>query len=364
MRNNNPKEKILKYSVGKTFIVVSIIVMVISLIGYILLLYYDNQFSIEILSNSITNNLSSNEIKNYKNYINWLNIGEGILMLFLSVSASSILGLLLKINENNNLYADLLTNDVFASKDFYDTLNENNREQILSNLESRMFFDGSKAKSDMYSYIRNSLNDSMEDGYYYKSCKYDIHCTIHDNYIEKSILKTVKILPITKSFTLKKFLVAASRHTKIVGKDAFTLKGIKIDSKSVEDKYIEKKPAPVLDFDRKNGYTENIEVKCTKQIDLSLKTAHEIQIEYITRVPVTDLSYSCRLKHACKNYSFSFRLTDNTNKKYRLQASAYGFVDDASKTPNQTDDKNSVNIEFSGWMFPSDGVSIILKEDK
>lgn len=358
------KEKILKYSVSKNYIVVSVIVMIVSLIGYFLLLYYDNQFSIEILTNSITHNLSSNEIKEYKNYINWLNVGEGFLMLFLSVSATSILGLLLKINENNNIYSELITNDIFASKDFYNTLSEENREQMLNNLESRMLFNDSKTKSDMYTYIRKSLNDSLEDGYYYKSCKYDIRCTIYKDYIEKSILKTVKLLPINNAFTLKKFLVAASRHTTITGKDAFTFKGLKVDGKSVDNKYIEKKSAPVLDFDKKNGYTENIEVKCTRQINLSPKNAHEISIEYITIVPISDLSYSCRLKHACKNYSFSFRLTDKTNKNYRLQASAYGFVDDASKTPNQLDDKNSVNIEFNGWMFPSDGVSIIIKEDR
>lgn len=357
------KTKILKFHTSKNYIVALTIAFVVFLIVYLLLKYYDNSFSIDILINK---RITGEEIQALKEKIKWINMGETVLLFFLSAALSSILGVLWGIKAKNNLYSDLLTNDVFASEDFYNALSSENREKIHNNLNEHLLFDGSKIKTKMYSYVTDKLNDSFDDNYYYEECNYDIKCTIFEDRLEKKILKTIKLKPIKEKHTLKEIRIASSKYM-ANEKSKFGLPfdkvKVKINNSTVDkQKYIKEIKGEITDTDKKSGYNEHKIIKCTKTIDLSNKKAQKIEIEYTTIVPPNDLSYVCRLDHACKKYSFNFSVISKNKKEYSIDVAAFGFLDDASGSPVHSDDDMSAIVKFDNWMFPQDGVSLSLIE--
>ena len=94
-------------------------------------------------------------------------------------------------------------------------------------------------------------------------------------------------------------------------------------------------------------------------MNFSNKTPIKIEVEYVTRCPKNDKVYTCRLQYPCKKFDFNFHLI---NDDYLINASAFGFIDDAESSPNRSDDAKNLSIKFENWIFPRDGVCICLEK--
>ena len=357
------KNKVFKYHTNPTSIVCLSILCVVSIVVYLILVYFDNSFSVEVLLNS---ELTKTDISKYKDIIKWLNVGQSFVIIIMSTFASSIIAGLICKKDNNNLYSSLITNDVFASEDFYTALSKDNKNKVLRNLEQHLYFENSKVKSDMNSYIRDTLCDSRANKvYYYEKCHFNIHCTIYDDHIQKDIVKTMELLPVTKEpTTLKKLFLVSATYTDINDRyDCLKIKYIKINDKTLDDKYFTPANGELSGLDEKIGYNKSQKIYCKKPLDLPQKKPVKVEVKYTTNTPKTDNIYTCRLKHACRRFSLSFHMDIKDGKKYKLKPAAFGFVDDASHTPNHADDNQSLSIVFDNWMFQNDGVFVAISEE-
>ena len=360
MKNKN---KILKYHTSNTSVVVLVILCALSFIGYLILIYFDKSFSVEVLVNT---ELVQSDVLKYKEYIKWLNVAQSVVVIMMSTFVSAIISGLICKKDNNHLYSDLITNDVFASEDFYTALADDNKNMMLKNLEQHLYFGDSKVKADMHSYIRKKLYESIGDNdYYYSKCDFNIHCTIYDDHIQKDIVKTMDLLPVSKKQTkLKKLFLVSATYTDINETyGCLKINHVKINGKKVDSKYYGSKNGDLSGFDEKIGYNKYQKIYYNKELDLPQKDPVKVEIKYTTNTPKTDDIYTCRLKHACRRFSLSFNTDVKDGQKYKLKPAAFGFVDDASQTPNHADDCQSLSIVFDNWMFQNDGVFIAISKE-
>lgn len=370
MANNNKEKKRIKYKklykyyVDKPGIAWKIILSVILLIVYAFLTYFGNLQNAKL----IVNELSTKQIIDIQGKLNVIGTINSVLLLVITVLLSSALASLFTIKERNHFYSDILSNDVFSSDDFIESLTEENKNLIYNNLSKSLSLENSKAKTRMFAHMRDKLNDSFNDGdYYYKECILDIKCDIYDNYIEKEIIKTIKILPISsgKPTNIKDLFIVSSKNI-IKNNEEYGLfpdsVSVKINDNPVKKKDIHQQEGNISDFDKRNGVKEHSIFTCKKTINLPVNTPQRINIAYTSKVPIDDIVYVNRLSKACENFTFNFRINPKNGKNYSIDAAAFGFVDDGSNSPIHSDESGSVFIKFDNWLFPHDGVSITLIE--
>lgn len=355
--NRKEKVKVLKYRTNKTSMFLIGIISFILVIGYIFCLYNENSLTLEMLNNK---DLSIDDIALKRATINIINIVASLLVVCFSVFLSAIFSSLMIKKDQNHLYSDLITNDVFASDDFYLSLDDSNQQKVLKNLEQHIYFNDKKPLSDMYLFVRNRLSEPFEGGdYYYNKCSYNVSCDIFENYIHKDITKTFHILPISKEQKrLKEFFVASSTFEEKALYEPLKINYIKINGKEVADKEYHFSEHEITALDEKSGYTKCKEVYCSHNIDLSSKTPVIVEINYETNVPKNDTNYACRLNHPCKNFSFTFSNHIKDNNKYKLVPTAFGFVEDGKECSTTKNDDQVIHLEIDKWMFACDGVCI------
>ena len=115
-------------------------------------------------------------------------------------------------------------------------------------------------------------------------------------------------------------------------------------------------------YNEKSGYSKRIIVKYNRSLNISPDKETLIEMRNITRVPINDIAFTCRLKFPCHKFSFSYRIIGENASNYRLNARAFGFAESGKSAPNRHDDEPEISISFDNWVFPHDGVAVTMLE--
>ncbi len=281
----------------------------------------------------------------------------------ISIAASSLLtSVFIEKRDKNNLINDVVVHDFLTSEYFVNKLDDDEFNNLLVSLEKKKYFTGNKMKAYMYAAIRKKLNTAPLDDkpLYYEKCTYDIKCRDYDDYIEKEFLKSIEVKCIDRCFKEKQFILLSVTNCPIDGLETSEIKSFKIDKKPIDLNLIKKAPFKVSSMSIKQGYSQGFNYCYDGIIDFSGTHKITIDVEYITRTPKDDATYTVRLPYPCKSFNFKFSLD---SKNYNINPIAFGFIDDAKDSPNRSNDRKNVTINFEDWIFPLDGVCVILEKN-
>lgn len=337
---------------------ITIVLTAICVIFLILSIIYANYYSIDTSANPINESYQNNEL--YKIAC----ITKEIMTVATSIfGVNLLLSACVERKNKDSAFEEFFVKDIMYSPKFYDHLDNTEKEKILHNLETNVYFENSEIKKEMFTNIINKLTNENSD-YIFAECKFDINCEFKDEFIEKEIIKTVFIKPINNKHQISHFPILNISSAKIDNKESVELVEVKINDKKIN----KHKDTATKDYENGNniekklGYDNIQKLTLKKKLKFNSKYAYnKIEIKYITRVPLNDLSYICRMATPCKKFSLTFEIKNNDN--YRVNAYAFGFIDDGKDSVNH-DDINKVNVEFKDWIFPSDGVAISLSHFK
>ncbi len=346
-----------KYKISKNAKIILGITSGILAVVYFFLLYYENSFSITTMVQQ-EQEITDATIKT----LNHINVFKNCILVVLSMLVSSFISaLLIDTKSKNSIVTDLMEKDIFSNPEFYSLLNESHKQNILCQLEKDLYFSGQNEFQNMFSSMRNSILQMSKEQIYYEECDLDIKCVIYDEYIEKNILRTVKVKSYNGTVSLNKYLLMTCAYTDLEDGEAIGINKFLIDDNPIDISEIEKisidNDSP---FNDKSGYNIMKKYVYKNNIDIDSICGKKIQLEYTTRVPLNDKTYSCRMPYACKSFAFEFTLNGNNIDNYRLNTIAFGFIDDGQKTPNRTNDHLKTKVSFNNWIFPYDGVTVTI----
>lgn len=360
MRKSNKTFSTLeKYQLSKQSKIIFAAVTVLLSIIYIFLLYYENSFSIEAMIQQ-NQEIANTAIKR----LNYINVFKNCILIILSMLVTSFISaLFIDTKSKNSVFADLIVNDIFSDSTFYTLLEKSHKQNILNGLESDVYFSGKTELQSMFASVRDSVLEISKEGIYYDKCSIDIQCRVHNDYIEKTILRTVKIKSYDKNgFRLTDYPLVTCTYSDDIPYKPIEMKALSIDNKPIDLSRIKRITLnDKSSLYTKSGYTASEKYVYDDIIDISYKKSKEIKVEYITRVPLNDKTYSCRMPYACKSFLLEYTIKQSQDN-YGLNTVAFGFIDDATKTPNLSNDMSSVKVSFDNWIFPYDGVAVTICE--
>ena len=286
-----------------------------------------------------------------------------IILVVFSITGSALIStVLIEKKKSNKIVEEIFIDDFFTSNKFLDIIDDENKNRILDSLLAGKHFEGCKEKAEMLRAVIEKINLPVFDfDFCYEKCDLDIVCEIKENYIEKTVLKHVRIKSLEKTKNVKDYNILSISASDLVDITPVEIKKVRIDGTVLSESLIKKQSKPASDsLNMKRGYSTNYSFCVDKTLNFSNKKPIDFQIEYTTRCPLNDISYFCRMPYPCKEFDFKFHVK---NKNYHVNPSAFGFIDDAKDSPNSSSDRQSVSIKFEDWIFPLDGVCILLEKN-
>lgn len=301
--------------------------------------------------------------------INFINVIENFITVLFSIVFSSLIScVLIEKRDKNSIYGE-------AFEDFC----ENSTVQVKLPEHANEMVSVSMAKEIKKQRIPDDLLQTVirktimpERPYYYDKCTIDVVCTIQDGILVKTISKNIYIRSYDDSYIFGKdgpsFIIASQNG--MVGKE----KSIEVKSASICSQDGRSRPMAVPvnslhvstsdvqeQLSRKQGYVRNTRISYNGELKITNKYATKVSAEYITRVPVDDLTYVFRVPCACKNLQVRYRLEGMS--EYAVSGNAFGFLDDANSTLNNHKN-NELEFTFDDWVFQRDGVCIGMNKKK
>lgn len=354
----NNKKIFKKYIVKKSAVILSAFILFCSIVAFICLrehvsklesrLAHAEDAQVELIAEEI----AATEI--YKEYV---------LIVFSIFCSTTLSAIFIERNNANKIVEDVFVNDVFTTDRFWNMLNDEERSKALVTLDSLSHFDGNLTKGEMYDAVRRKINsfEGVKSEYFYEEYYLDVSCTVTDRYIEKRILKKAKVKSFSKAKRSQDFLILAIASPEQNEFVSAQINRVRINGKNLDLKYITGDSYRVENdrMSEKRGYMRHSIFKINKVLDFSNKTPQDIEVEYVTRCPLNDLVYTCRMPCACKKFNFKFQVE---TEGYVLNPVAFGFIDDAKDSPNHTEDRKNVSLRFEDWIFPQDGVCVYLEK--
>lgn len=364
MANNRP----YKFTTNKTSIILSIIIVVISIFFIFFLNVEIKNIEEEAVPVSLITDENNSNLyfsQNNQDNINkkvWLSSIKEVFVVLCSILGTNlIVSVIIEKKSQNDLYDEFITEDLLQNPKFLKSIDKEKRKTLLNSLEKIDYMGENKPYSELVNNVREKIINS-DYKYYFLSSKTDIICKICPKYIEKEIIKIVEIKSFNDSYTDENYIITKIASQKIANKQSIEIKKLVINdfSQDINNdiEYIDtttKDDAYNIYYDNIN-YTIRGHYRLKKPITFYNNITTTIQINYVTRVPLTDKVYSARLSVPCKEYHFRFKIDDST-ANYKINAQAFGFQDDAMKNPAGSR-KNEVSYEMNDWIFPSDGVFI------
>ncbi len=308
-------------------------------------------------------NDNSKKLQITQQYMERKAFSEISLVIFSVIASSVVSALIIEKRNSNKIIKEVFVDDFFATEEFVNLMDESQQKKLLGALEKELKFEGNNQKSEMYLTILEKLNKSVMDegNLYYDKYYIDIKCEVKDHYIEKTIIRKIELKSMASSLKLKSYTLLSATLKQIAGRDSITIKQLKIDNKMVDIKELKTvKTEPDNSLYEKRGYDKKVAYLYEGCLNLSNKKPIEIELQYITRCPLNDLAYTCRMPYPCKNFSFQYSVK---NEDYKLSPTAFGFIDDAKNSPNHSGDRRNVTINFNDWIFPLDGVCVYLEKN-
>ena len=333
-----------RYKINKGSVLILVLLSIVCLICYSLLswhIVYDKQITNETIAKYET--------------------AKSVLVIVISTIGVNLLsGLLIEVRTKNNYLQEIMTDDVVGSPAFYDNMSDEVREKMYEALEASMF-SKNKMSSQIYRHVREKLNEE-DDTYYYTKCSYSVTCTVYDNYIEKAVTRTTHIRSYEDRITLEDYNVIGYSSKKINGMDSFQKDSLCINGKKIPDSDCEERPRK----EEKNLYVQNeynysIDYVYKKKLEITSEKDTIIDMKYVTRTSIDDKMSTFRVARPCKEFKLYY--TVNQHDKFRLVGSAYGFLDNADDSNNNSSTSN-LTIEFSDWIFKHDGATVVMLDKK
>lgn len=304
-----------------------------------------------------------------------VNVLSNVLLVGFSVLTTSLISIpFIDVREKNELCAEMLLGDVLKTPKVFNTLTQEQKEEVLHSLECSTYLDNCEEKGKMLRSIRNKINGDkdkqehvtyhMGDCFFY-SCEYEVECVFDEGYIKKRITKTFDLRSY-KPITITQFPLCSSTFADTKGRPYSSIDVLNINE---EYKNIDKDVKQICDdmtndeFEKKSGYAKKARHCYMKELLITPDKPTKIMIAYTTTVPDNDIAYSCRMVYPCRKFSFKFKLTGPDADKYHIGVNAFGFWDNGKSTPNRSDSPE-VKVVFNDWIFPRDGVAVTLMRKK
>lgn len=301
------------------------------------------------------------------------NVISNILLVGISILTTTIITVpLIKVREDNALCNKILSEDVLSSSEIFNNLPESKKLELLKAVECNLYFDNDKVKESMYCSIRDKINYKSPDkgknksqkkelNYYFDLCDYDIECKLIDGYIEKRITKTIEIRSY-ENIRIPNYALITSCFSPDEGTPYCEIESLHINNSEYEvSKCIKPEFSNIVEpLDVRSGYKKQVKYVYNGSLHFSQNKSSKIQICYITRVDEKDIISSFRLGYPCRKYRFKLKLLGDLADKYNISMNAFGFCDDGKNTPNNHNE-SEVRVSFEDWIFPSDGVAVVLK---
>ena len=320
--------------------------MAISGISYALCTYYINVSEIDV-----------SHVYPYADSLAKIQSLKDILLVFVSVCGTSLLlNLIVETNSKNALITDIIQNDVISAPEFYESMDIDKKEKMFHALEEHLYFKHN-IQHTMFAEMRNKIIDMVCD-YYYASCNYIVTCKIYDNYIEKEITRKVVLKSYDKNYTIRNFSIGNCSSKKIDGLESYELISFEINGEKVNlDNHVRSQTLGTSNLDEQNEYNVNIRYIYNRPLKISSTKETTVVVKCKTRTAIDDKSSTFRVVKPCKNFSLVYTLEQH--EKYRLGVDAFGFLDDADESANNTSESN-INITFNDWIFKYDGVVVMI----
>lgn len=327
-----------KYSINKKLLILIIALSILFLILYI--------GSVVLMS--------IDDFKAQTTILYVLTIIRDVSIIFFTIFGGTVISILVFEKKSKNAeYIDNMVEDVILCKGFVETLSNKNKK-ILAMKATGI---DNTFQMKMINDIKDKLFEKNPK-FYFSESEVEVCCEIKDAYIEKTIIKTVKLKSYAPICRINEFLLLQNTCKKIDGKPNLEIDYVYVDDKLLSKKEIKIEETPV---DKKehvlinNGYETHFKCLYNKSIHLNNKQDTKISIKYITRVNKDDHQYTCRVSEHCKKFKLSFQI--NSADKYDIFGNGFGFMESADQSPN-IKGTNIFYISFSDWIFKKDGVSI------
>ena len=119
------------------------------------------------------------------NYIDFFNITREIMLVILTIYASTyVSSLIIDRREKNDVVLETIINDVICSKDFFKNMSKSN----LENLERKITQTENSTQWNILKWTRDKLFGE-NPSHYFSECDINVSCLINEDYIEKTIIK-------------------------------------------------------------------------------------------------------------------------------------------------------------------------------
>lgn len=333
------KDECKRYKINKgTFIIMIILTF------FCILVYFLIDFRI-----NISDNITPKVIAIYETI-------KDILLVIVSVTGLNLLfSAIIEVKSKNSYLSEIMANDVIASNEFYDYMDNSKKESMYNALEKSLYFKDD-ISHEIYKNIRYRLKENLGE-YYFTECSYSVTCTIHDTYIEKEITKTTKIRSYENEHIILNFRITNFTSKKVSGLEAFELKSVEINNKKLNQEDIDTNKSDKANLDEQNEYDFSIDYLYNKKLALFSDKDTIITMKYITRTSKDDRMSTFRVGHPCKKFMLFYSVKQH--EKYRIVVNAYGFLDDADNSTNNSS-KSDITITFSDWIYNYDGVTVVI----
>ena len=273
--------------------------------------------------------------------------------------AENISGVILGLSLGNMYldffsYADYMKKrieEVIIEKDFLKTMNDIEKEKIISGLESSLYFDGGEIQSDsLYYNVKSKIVPLKE--YYEKSFTH-IDCVVKDGKIYKTLYTTL-VINLKEDVTRYKLPFSITFNKKDIGKrkKAYNIKEIEVNNEPIEilDEYLICEDSEELKGQAVYSFVYPFTLKKGKNT-----------IYYVSQsiVDINDNTYTRSIAVPCKNCVIEMYLQ---NDDYKLLGQ--GFAIDKEKILDIKYYNNSCRIEFKDWIIPGDGCIFVINPRK
>lgn len=342
------KKTMEKFKIRSGTIGLVLTILIITMVAYFVCTYYLNLNNLNIVNETS------------KEKIVKLQTLRDILLVIISICGTNLLlSIIVEKKSKNSLVEDIILNDVVASPEFYKQMDNNKKKKMFYALEEELFFKHN-ITHEMFKIVREKIIN-MSCDYYYESCKYIVTCNVHDNYIEKEITRKVSLKSYEKEYIIKNFSIGNCSSKKIEGMESYQLISFEINNQKIDlkkfVKEIENKDR--CNLDEQNEYDSNKKFIYNKPLKITNDKETTIVVKCKTRTAIDDKSSTFRVVKPCKNFSVVYSIIQH--EKYRLVVDAFGFLDNADDSANNTSSSN-ININFDDWIFKYDGVVVIILE--
>lgn len=283
-----------------------------------------------------------------------------LVVLSSTFGASMLIGIVVTKRDNNNMYEDFVTNELIVSSAFLDKLTPKNKEKILAYIDkkNRKTYPDSSDYIDMISHI-NEKGRNLSSSMYYSDLSIEIDCEIKDNYIKKVVTRKMKLRTFKKEERLRKFVIDTHSCEKVENKKSYEIEYLDLVKSTGRISLVSMVKSIPIDISRMESKYCNYNNKIKNELNYTL-LLHDtedtvLEYKYITRVPLSDKSYTSRLKYPAKNFDFKFSIEGGG--EHRIYSQAFGYMNDATNS-YISPGPNSINYSFDEWLFEYDGVAV------